>query len=157
MKAFEFSVVLSGLDHGAEDFMDRLFEAGCADATITLMRGALVAEFCRDASTLDEAIASALTDLRNAGARIERLEPDYLVSLSDIAKRAGLTRSALTNYAHGLRGNGFPAPVARITSDSPLYDWPNVADWLNRNGKLEASAVLEAAAIKRANQALSAA
>lgn len=42
-------------------------------------------------------------------AHIERLEPDVWVSQSEIAASANLTRSAISNYASGERGAGFPA------------------------------------------------
>jgi len=42
-------------------------------------------------------------DEEHFGATVERIEPDHLVSLADIARRAGLTRAAISLYAKGMR------------------------------------------------------
>jgi hypothetical protein len=75
-------------------------------------------------------------------------------SLSDIATRAGLTRAAITHYATGQRSADFPAPVARVTSETSLYDWSQVATWLYRHDKLSRDQAIEAAALKAANEAI---
>lgn len=104
MKAHEFTIIASGPDPESDDFEDRFFEAGCDDATIGFSRGVTVLEFAREADNLASAINSAIEDVGKAGALVERIEPDWLVSLSDIAERANLTRAAITNYAKGDRG-----------------------------------------------------
>ena len=43
-----------------------------------------------------------------AGAKVERIEPDHLVSLSEIAERSGLTRQAISLYTRAERGENFP-------------------------------------------------
>lgn len=154
MKEYEFSIVASGLDHEADDFIDRFFAAGCDDATIAYTRGTIILSFCREAASLEDAIRTAVRNVRSAGATVDRIEPDSIVSLAEIAKRAGLTRSALTNYAHGLRGEGFPRPIARVTTDNPLWDWPTVAGWLLERGKISFEAAAEAETLKAANEEL---
>lgn len=156
MKTFEFSIIASGLDHTADDFEDRFFEAGCDDATIAFARGVIILTFAREAGSLEAAIASAIENVRSAGAQVERIEPDSLVSLSEIAYRAGLTRQAISNYAagKGKRAEGFPRPVARITSESPLWDWPDVVCWLSAKGVVSDGQVAEALVIQRANEGL---
>lgn len=156
MSAFEFSIIATGLNPEADDFEDRFFEAGCDDATISFARGVIVLDFGREAETMEAAIASAMADIRTAGANVERVEPDSLVSLSDIAHRAGLTRQAISNYAagKGKRALGFPRPIARVTSESPLWDWPEVAEWLSRKGVVAAESVQSANVIKQANGVL---
>jgi len=151
MKTHEFTIVASGLDSEADDFEDRFYEAGCDDATISFQKGVIILEFAREAPTFANALISAFADVQQAGARVERIEPDYLVSLSDIAARAGLTRAAISLYGKGKRAQGFPAPVARVTSESPLWDWVDVAHWLVQHGKLSSSDVLEARMVKEAN------
>ncbi|MGH6877961.1 MAG: hypothetical protein ACREHV_11390, partial [Rhizomicrobium sp.] len=91
MKTYEFTIVATGLDPEAEDFEDRFFDAGCEDATIAFQKGAIVLEFAREAPNFLKAVASAIADVDKAGATIERVEPDHLVSLSEIARRSGLT------------------------------------------------------------------
>lgn len=154
MKTFEFSIIASGLNPEAEDFADRFFEAGCDDATISFQKGHIILDFARDAETLAEAIASAASAVSHAGAKVDRVEPDPLVSLSDIASRTGLTRAAVSHYAKGARGENFPAPIARVTSESPLWDWATVAKWLYENKKIELETAVGAETVKRANEAI---
>jgi hypothetical protein len=54
----------------------------------------------------------------------------------------------------GERGKNFPPPVARVTSDMPLWDWVDVARWLRRRSKVPTNAVVEARIVKRANEQL---
>ncbi len=151
MKTYEFTIVASGPDPRADDFEDRFYNAGCDDATISFQKGAIVLEFAREAVTFAKALTSAFSDVQRAGAKVERVEPDYLVSLSDIAERAGLSRAAISLYGKGERGHGFPPPVARIMSDGPLWDWTEVSSWLHQHGKLAASDVFQARLVKEAN------
>lgn len=152
MQNFQFTIIASGLDHEAEDFEDRFFEAGCDDATIIFSRGAILLEFDRTARNFAHAVDSAIADVKRAGAKVERVEPDYLVSLSEIAERASLSRAAVSNYARGERGQGFPAPVARVTSESPLWDWVDVARWLHKQSRISLNAVVRARFVRRCNE-----
>jgi len=77
-----------------------------------------------------------------------------LVSLSDIAERAGVSKAAISLYAKGKRGKDFPAPIARVTTESPLWDWVEVADWMHRNDKLPLEALAEAKVVRAANLAV---
>ena len=156
MKTFEFSVIASGLDPDAEDFEARFYDNGCDDALVSFQKGHTIVDFAREAETFAEAVASALETVAATGAHIDRLEPDPLVSLSDIAHRAQMTRAAITNYHKGYRGEGFPAPVARVTSESPLWDWASVAKWLARRNKLDRAVAIEAEVMRQANGAVSA-
>jgi hypothetical protein len=151
MKVHEFTIVASGLDPNADEFEDRFFEAGCGDATISFQKGAVVLDFARRAPNFVKALVSALRDVERAGAKVERIEPDHLVSISDIARRSGLTRAAISHYSKGMRASAFPAPVARVTSDSPLWDWYEVSRWMRRERHVSADAVLEARVVKDAN------
>jgi len=154
MKTFDFTVVASGVDPRADDFEDRFFAAGCDDATISFQKGAIVLEFTRAATSFAGAVRSALLNVLQAGAKPVHVEPDYLVSLSDIAERAGLSKAAVSLYAKGARGKDFPAPVARVTTESPLWDWVEVADWMHRHEKLPLAALVEAKVVRAANFAV---
>ena len=154
MRVFNFTIIASGLDPHAEDFADRFFEAGCGDATISLQRGVLILEFTREAKNITQAIFSAIRDVQRTGAKVTHIEPDHLVNLSDIANRAGITRAAASHYAKGLRGKDFPLPVARITTDSPLWDWFKVSRWLKRRSYVSHYAVIEAKVVREANLAI---
>lgn len=154
MKTYEFSIIASGLDHEAADFEQRFLDAGCDDATLTIQKGRIVIYFDRDAESMEAAVDSALAAVEAAGAVAERVEPDPLVTLSDIAERAGLTRQAVSQYASGVRGETFPGPVARVTSQRPLWDWVDVAHWLVSRGLLTVDDAQEAEVIRRANEQL---
>ena len=154
MKTHEFTIVASGLDPGMEGYEDRFFEAGCDDATLSFLKGVIIAEFSREAVSFSNAVASAYEDNLKTGAKVERVEPDHLVSLSDIAERAGLTRQAISLYTRAARGAGFPNPVARVTSNSPLWDWLEVTEWLHALAKIDREAVVKARIVKEANRFL---
>ncbi|HEY0958893.1 MAG TPA: hypothetical protein VGE05_06420 [Novosphingobium sp.] len=151
MKVYEFTIVASGFHPDADDIANIFFEAGCDDATIAFQKGVLILSFDREALSFSAAVISALEDVLKTGAKVERFEPDHLVSLADIAKRTGLSRSALTNYHKGERREGFPTPIARVTSDSPLYDWCEVATWLHERQQIGREEVVQARIVKEAN------
>lgn len=152
MKSYEFTVIATGLDPAADDFEDRLYEAGCSDATVSFQRGVILIEFARQAQSFKEAVVSAFENVQSAGATIERFEPDYLVTLTDIAQRTGLSKAVISLYSKGERGRDFPGPIARVTTESPLWDWVDVARWMYAQGKLSKDAVLEARMVRAANQ-----
>ena len=151
MTTFEFSIIASGLDRKADDFERRFYDAGCDDATISFQKGHIIVDFAREADSIDDAISTAIEAVISTGASIIRVEPDPLVNLSEIAARSGMTRQAIALYSSGQRGRDFPAPIARITADNPLWDWPSVASWLFKTNRIPEGAVIEAALIKEAN------
>jgi len=125
MKVHSFTIVASGLDASGLDttsdaLEDGLYEAGCDDATVSVVRGRILLDFDREAKNLVHAIASAVADVERAGARIERIEPDALVTVSDIAERAGLSRQAVSLFARGERGQGDDAGNRRWTNNDPF-------------------------------------
>jgi hypothetical protein len=156
MKTHEFTIVASGLNPEMEGYEDRFFEAGCDDATLSFQKGVIIAEFSREAVSFSKAVASAYQDVLRTGAKVERVEPDHLVSLSDIAERSGLTRQAISLYTKAERGSGFPNPIARVTSTSPLWDWLEVTEWLYAHDRIDREAVVNARIVKEANRFLDA-
>ena len=156
MNKYEFSIIASGLDPTSEDFEQRFYDAGCDDATISFQKGHIIVDFAREADSISKAIVSAVQNVETAGATVDRVEPDPLVSLADIAARTGMTRAAMTQYSKGQRSKDFPAPIARVTSDSPLWDWATVARWLFKHDKLSKETALEAEAVRIANASIEA-
>lgn len=152
MRSHNFAIVASGLDIERPELMDRLFAAGCDDATVSLQKGRTVLGFDRPARNFVQALASALADVGRAGGRVERVEPDHLVSASEIARRSGLGRAAVSHYVSGARREGFPRPVARVITDSPLWDWVEVASWLHRTGQVSLNVAVEARLVREANR-----
>ena len=85
MAEYNFTLILDG---DVENHLDELFEAGCDDATFGTVDGVHYADFDREASSLAEAIASAIDDVESVpGLRVRRVEPDDLVTASEIAGR----------------------------------------------------------------------
>ncbi len=155
MANFEFSIIASGLDPEADDFEDRFYEAGCDDATIGFQKGAIVLDFDREARTLISAMVSAIRDVRRAGAQVNHIEPDYLVNANEIAARSNYSKAAVSLYAKGERGSEFPAPVARVTTESPLWDWVEVAHWLYIRNKIDRFTAVSARVTKVVSEAIS--
>lgn len=150
MPEHSFTFILSG---DPEDHMDELFEAGCDDATFGTVDGVPYAEFDREASSLAEAIRSSLAAVESvAGLRVLRIEPDDLVTASEIAERLGRTRESVRLLIAGARGGGgFPAPVSHVRTRNRLWRWSEVATWA---GVADASAREEAWIVAALNAAL---
>lgn len=92
MKVFEFSIIASGLDPDAEDFADRFFIADCDDSAVACQKGHIILDFAREAPSPSDAFISIVAGVKKAGAKVERIEPDPLASLSEIPARSGLPR-----------------------------------------------------------------
>jgi predicted transcriptional regulator len=151
MTTFSFTFVVDGIDPYDDAMEDRFFEAGCDDATIALMHNAIALCFSREAPNYIAAVVSAYQNILDAGASVVRFEPDFLVSASEIAKRAGLSRAAVSLYEKGERASNFPKPVARIMTSSPLWDWVCVARWLVEHNKISADHYINAQVSRIAN------
>ncbi|MCU5774659.1 DNA-binding protein [Erwiniaceae bacterium BAC15a-03b] len=138
MAFYNFTLTVSGINLDTEGHEDALFEAGCDDAMLSYYGKAIYLEFERDAPSLKNAIATAIQDIEGAGigARVESVD-STLVGLSDIAELSDLSRQAITMLKDGTRGKGdFPNPIQRITGQSPLWDWAEVAQWLENCGRI---------------------
>lgn len=148
----EFVLVLSGVTDLSAAVMDALFEAGCDDATPCVRLGRVYLTFVRTASSLRDAVLSAIRDVLRAriGASVLRVDDCNLASQADIARRIKRTRQQVGQYVSGKRGPGnFPAPVCDLTEGHPLWMWCEVSYWLWENGivgedVLEASRVVAA-------------
>jgi hypothetical protein len=74
MKKYEFTLVLKGSLELTEDIADALFEAGCDDGTPGTCEGVFSIDFHRQAESLEEAIRSAIGNVKAAGYQVERVE-----------------------------------------------------------------------------------
>lgn len=70
MKNWEFALVLTGVVDLTDDLADALFEEGCDDATFSMVGGKPRLDFDREAESLEDAVLSALDDIRRAGERL---------------------------------------------------------------------------------------
>ena len=76
MKVHEFCIIASGLDPESEEFESRFLSAGCDDATVSFQKGHIIVDFTREAERLEDAIASAIDNVKRAGATvIQVIEP----------------------------------------------------------------------------------
>jgi hypothetical protein len=135
----DFALIVGGVRALTQAVEDALFNAGCDDATLSIQHGLLYLEFSRAAKSLEEAIISAINNVRNAqiGAEVLRVDESNLVTMSEIARRIGRSRQLVHQYMIGKRGpGGFPPPECHLTDHAPLWAWCAVSYWLVQNNLL---------------------
>ena len=74
MTKYEFTLVLEGSLELTEAIADELFEAGCDDGTPGICNGVFSIDIHREANSLEEAIRSAIANVKSAGYEVERVE-----------------------------------------------------------------------------------
>ncbi len=129
---YEFTLILSGVRELTRAVLDSLYQAGTDDALIGMRDGVAYAEFCREADSFEEAVISAKRNVESAdiGAKVEHIEPDELVTVSEIARQLHQSREGVRKRVAGLRGPGkFPPPIGSLTRRSPLWRWTDVIRW----------------------------
>ncbi len=131
------------------DVVERLGEAGCTDATVgTGVAGVVALDFARNAASAEDAMASAIVDVRTAlpGALLLEASPD-LVGLSDVADRVGVARQSIRKLWIG--NDDFPAPI--YSGSVSLWHLDDVLRWLKgRAGYDPIPSVMDIAAVARA-------
>lgn len=135
-RTFEFSLILTGAGELTDELEGTLLRAGCDDALLGAREGVVFLSFEREAESFAEAILGAIADVQKAKADlwVSRVEPDDLVSASEMARRLHRTRESIRQLAQGERGPGtFPPPVANLTQRSPIWRWAEVAEWFASN------------------------
>lgn len=133
---FDFALVLDGIADLTDEVMNRLFDAGCGDATFSLRYGLVYAEFSREAESYQQAILTAIEEIRAArvNAEVLRVNACDLVTPANIARRIQRSRELVSQYISGNRGpGGFPAPECFLAEDKPLWTWCAVSYWLAQN------------------------
>ena len=134
MNNYQFTIAIRDADVNDWEMLETaLFEAGCDDALLSSENSLVTLDFDRLAENANVAIYSALADINKAGFHDLVVQETGLCTLSDMAKRAGLTRQAMSLYALNKRGNGgFPKPLY----SGKIYSWREVATWLYQQGKV---------------------
>lgn len=153
---YEFTLILEGPDILTDENMDALFDAGCDDATFGVVDGQQYADFTREEDSLAVAVGSAIRQIEGAtpGLMVRRVEPDDLVTASEIARRTGRSRESVRLLIAGERGRGgFPAPISNLKGRR-LWRWADVAQWLTLSEPGIAALADEAAFIAALNAAL---
>ena len=74
MTKYEFTLILKGSRELTEEIADELFRAGCDDGTPGTSDGVFSIDFHREANTLEEAINSAIGNVKSAGYEVARVE-----------------------------------------------------------------------------------
>lgn len=74
MTKYSFTLILKGAPELTEEIADELFECGCDDGTPGTSGGEFSIDFHRQANTLEEAITSAIANVKSAGYGVERVE-----------------------------------------------------------------------------------
>ncbi len=144
MGEFEFTLILEDQREVTDELENRIYKK-CDDCTISSRAGVVYVAFCRESKDLNSAILSAIRQICEVGSKVRRVDLCNLVTQSEIAKRAGLTRQAISLYVSGKRNGGFPSPVCNLHDDhEPLWSWCDVAHWLSEND-LVSSKVLDEA------------
>jgi transposase-like protein len=108
---------------------------GCDDAAVETGPLGTRIDFAREASSLAEAIGSAVRDVEKApGLRAVGVACDNMVTLRDIAERIGVDRETVRLWATGQRGpGGFPAPELITPAGEKIWDWDQVAPWIGQH------------------------
>jgi hypothetical protein len=156
-REFDFTLILSGITPESDGVEDKLFEAGCDDATLAFRCGRPVLTFSRTANSAAEAVISAIEDVRKSeiGVEVVRVDDCNLVTLSEIARRIGRHRQVVHQYMRGQRGpGGFPAPVCELGPGHWLWRWCEVAYWLWTNDMLKEDLLKESREIEIINSIL---
>lgn len=76
MTTYDFTLILSSPTELTEEFADKLFAAGCDDGTPSSSDGFLTVDFGREATDLESAIRSAVSNVATAGGVVDRVEID---------------------------------------------------------------------------------
>lgn len=74
MRKYEFTLILKGSIELTDDVADGLFEAGCDDGTPGTCDGVFSIDFHRQAGSLEEAISSAIANVKSAGYAVQRVQ-----------------------------------------------------------------------------------
>lgn len=161
MTMYSFEIVVGGIRIESDDDLfnvsDALYEAGCIDSHPAAYNGTLYVPFTREADSYEEAVKSAIVQIESIH-RLQCLSVDVggLVSLTDAAELAGVTKAALSRYSKGQRGKGdFPSPILRVDSNRPLWSWGEIAVWLESMNVVDHDIVEQAKTTEIINTALS--
>ena len=127
MKSFAFRIRLR--DRLSDSDADRLYEGFDEEVAVEEGPKGHFVGFEREADSFLDAVLDAVNEVIGLGFEPLAVE-DELVSMADIAERAGRTRQSVSMLVSGQRGpGGFPRSVAGNVR-SPLWHWADVAAWL---------------------------
>lgn len=73
MKTYEFTINFRDLDYMSEELAAALYAAGCDDCSPGSDCGRAYADFAREATSLEAAIASAVANVQQAGCTVDQV------------------------------------------------------------------------------------
>ncbi|PLW81296.1 DNA-binding protein [Kineobactrum sediminis] len=130
---FTLKYQLLDRDCDPDALVERLGAGGCDDALVGLGQpGRLALEFSRMAVSAEEAVHTALADVKGAvpSARLIEASPDF-VGLTDVADLVGISRQAMRKLMLTHRET-FPMPVHE--GNASIWHLAEVLDWLRLRG-----------------------
>jgi hypothetical protein len=132
MMEYEFTLKfnLGVAQADTDSLVERLGEAGCDDALIGIGQpGRIALNFTRQAASAEEAVVSALRDVKHAipDAKLVEASPDF-VGLSDVAELVGVSRQYVRKLVLS-NLDSFPNPVHGSGSGA-LWHLAPVLLWL---------------------------
>jgi hypothetical protein len=71
--SYGFTLEVTGINTARENYEDALFEAGCDDALIAVVNGALLLDFHREGVSFEDAVKSASRGVELAGGKVVRV------------------------------------------------------------------------------------
>jgi hypothetical protein len=157
METYTFTLIVAGFTELTETVEDALYRSGCDDALLGIRDGVPFIEFERMAPSFEEGVLSAVADVERTplGLQVLRVEPDELVTATEIAERTGRSRESVRLLASGARGpGGFPPPVSGIYRRTRLWRWTDVVRWLAQLEPEQSARREEARVIAAINGAL---
>jgi len=133
MSDYTFTFRFLSPGQGVEDLSIRLYEL--LD-NVSLLGpdedGSFLLEFDRRGDNIARALAAALEELLKAlpDAIVLRVEEDDLMTMADIARRAGRTPESVRLLVSGRRGpGGFPPAAGRLDARTKVWRVTDVALW----------------------------
>jgi predicted DNA-binding transcriptional regulator AlpA len=130
---FTLKYRLTDYDCDPDTLVERLGHAGCDDALVGIGQpGRLALEFIREADSAQDAVRSALADVKSAipSAKLIEASPDF-VGLTDVAELVGVSRQNMRKLMLVHRDT-FPNPVHE--GSSSIWHLAEVLAWLESKG-----------------------
>ncbi|QDQ28702.1 DNA-binding protein [Chitinimonas arctica] len=130
---FTLKYQLAEQDRDPDALVGRLGDAGCDDALVGIGQpGRLALEFTREAESAQDAVRSALSDVKRAvpSAKLVEAVPDF-VGLTDVAELVGVSRQAMRKLMLSHAAT-FPLPVHG--GSFSFWHLAEVMGWLEAKG-----------------------
>lgn len=147
------------LDDLSIDLYDRIDDASLMGPDVDGPGGdgSFLYEFDREAPSLPDALAMALSELGEAlpEATVLRVHEYDLASMSDIAARAGRTPESIRLLVNGKRGpGGFPPAIGDLNGRMKVWRWTDVALWFEETLREPLPDTADSAFLQAFNDAL---